>query len=252
MKFVSKTSSPSPWRTMISSISSIVEEANFEATADGLSFRAMDPSHIALIDVFWPNTAFEKYECNEQIKFAVRVEDLNKLIRRANQKDSVEFSLGDDELLQIKFEGTYSREFNLHLIESTSGSTPLPKLNLDSKIILKGSIFQQLLSDISTVSDHVILSSTTDSITFSGKSDTGKASAILDKGNEDLLELNVTEASNSMYSIDYLNNITKASINADDSVSLDYSSKMPMKLELKLGDKGGLICFYLAPRIEEV
>ena len=37
----------------------IVDEASFEAGPTGLRFRSMDPSHVAPVDLSWPNSAFE-------------------------------------------------------------------------------------------------------------------------------------------------------------------------------------------------
>lgn len=236
---------------MANSISAIVEEASFEATSEGLSFRAMDPSHVALVDLFWPSAAFEKYECDRQLKFTVRVEDLNKLIRRSELKDGVEVSVGEEQVLNIKFTNSYSREYKLHLLESASSPTPLPKLSFNSKINFTGSTFQRILNDISVVSDHITLHSLKDRVTFSGKSDAGNASAALEKSNAELLELEVKEESLATYSIEYLMNITKAAAGSADVVSFEYSSKMPLRLEFKLGEQGGKIHFYLAPRIEE-
>jgi proliferating cell nuclear antigen len=42
----------------------IIDEALFDAGPQGITFRSMDPSHIALIDINWPSSAFEKYHCD--------------------------------------------------------------------------------------------------------------------------------------------------------------------------------------------
>ncbi len=65
MEFSAKTSTSDEWKAIISAISTLVEEATFEATVEGISFRGMDPSHVALIDISWPNSAFEKYRLIE-------------------------------------------------------------------------------------------------------------------------------------------------------------------------------------------
>ena len=61
----------------------------------------MDPSHVALMDIVWPNTTFDVYECDSSIKFGVRVDEFLKLMRRADKKDIVEVSVGDDSMLCI-------------------------------------------------------------------------------------------------------------------------------------------------------
>ena len=79
MTFEAKTSGSDDLKAIISAISTLVEEATFVATAEGISFRGMDPSHVALIDISWPNSAFEKYECDSDIKFGVRIVNFQNL-----------------------------------------------------------------------------------------------------------------------------------------------------------------------------
>ena len=251
MAFIAKTSDPRDWKVIASTIQTLVEDATFDATPESLNFRAMDPSHVALVDMVWPNSAFEKYDCDKEFKFSVRVEDFVKLIKRADSKDSLEISSSDDETIRVKMEGGYSREFKLHLMESVDSPTPLPKLNFKSKTHLTEGTFEKILSDISTISDHVTIESKMEDILFTGKSDKGTASVSLSKNSEGVLEHEVSEDSKATYSIEYIANIVKAAGSASDTLVFEYSSKMPLRLQFKLGDSGGLIDFYLAPRIDE-
>ena len=89
MVFSAKTGGSEEWKAVISAISTLVEEATFEATGEGIAFRGMDPSHVALIDIAWPNSAFEKYVCDQDVKFGVRIDEFSKLIKRADKKDNI-------------------------------------------------------------------------------------------------------------------------------------------------------------------
>mgnify|MGYP002396115087 CR=1 FL=1 len=246
--FLAKTSTSGEWKVVSSTVSTLVEEATFEASSEGITFRAMDPSHVALIDLSWPKSAFEKYECDKPFKFSIKIEDFVKLIKRADVKDSIEITTADEMLVLRIFDG-YKREFLLHLIESTYGPTPLPKLSFNVKATIAERAFDRILSDISAISDHMTIEASKDRLIFSGKSDIGSGSVTLEKVSEDLKELEVKEESKATYNMEYLSNIIKAT--ASDTVLLEYSSKMPIRLELKLSDLGGKIHFYLAPRIEE-
>lgn len=248
MGFLAKTSGPSEWKAVAATIQTLVEEATFDATAEGLTFRAMDPSHVALVDLTWPNAAFEKYTCDKQFKFAVRVADLVKLIRRSEARDRIEIS-GEEEAIVVTISNGYKREFKVHLIESSTAATPLPKLTFNSSILMEREMFEKVLTDVSTVSDHVVFDSTKDSINFQGKSDSGSVGIPLTS--QDVIDLKVKEPSKATYSVEYLLNIVKAVGPVSDTVLCEYSVKMPLRLELKLGTQGGLIHFYLAPRIEE-
>jgi proliferating cell nuclear antigen len=242
--FVARTKSPEEWKAVTSAISTLVDEATFEATVEGISFRGMDPSHVALIDIQWPNSTFDVYECDSSIKFGVRVDEFSKLIKRGDKKDQVEISVTDDSKLVIKLSNGYKREYRMRLIESSSSSTPLPKLNFNSKIVLTGSAFDKILSDIQVVSEYISLQTDSNKVNFSGKGDSGEAEIVLASGNEGL------ESSTATYSLDYLSKITKAIGTVGSSIAAEYSSKMPLRLEFRVANIGR-IHFYLAPRVQD-
>src|SRR5919108_6328267 len=164
--FVAKTKSPDEWKAVTSAISTLVDEATFEATVEGISFRGMDPSHVALIDIHWPNSAFEGYKCDTALKFGVRIDELSKLIKRADKKDAIEVTVGDDSMLYIKISNGYKREYKMRLIESSASSTPLPKLNFNSKLVLTAGAFDKILSDVQIVSEYISIESKSNKVEF--------------------------------------------------------------------------------------
>lgn len=237
----------------------MVEDATFEISSDGLSFRGMDPSHVALVDVFWPSSGFERYECSKPDKFTVRIEDYAKLIRRSESRDAVEISRDGSDSLKINIGNElYKRSFELHLLDSSAKASPLPKLTFDSRFVMAHAAFSQALNDISTVSNHVTIRTNKDKISFSGKGDIGKAQANLEKGSGGVYEVETKigssdEGSNSTYNIEYLLKVVKSiGASISDTIKVEYSSKMPLRMEFGLGEsasKGGRIHFYLAPRV---
>jgi proliferating cell nuclear antigen len=249
--FMARTSSASEWRAVAAAVKTLVEEATFDANPEGITFRAMDPSHVALVDLSWPVAAWAAYECDRPFKFSVRVEDLTKLVSRAETKDAVEITSGEDDSITIKFSNGYKREFNIHLIESTAASAPLPKLEFDTKATLTKTILDKILGDISVVSDQVTINAGKDKLTFSGKSDVGRAEISLAKNDADVLELQSNVESKATYSIDYVSGIIKALGGVADTVQLEYSSKKPLRLEMRLNDLGAKLFYFLAPRVSE-
>jgi proliferating cell nuclear antigen len=247
--FTAKTKSPDQWKTITSAISTLVDEATFEATAEGISFRGMDPSHVALIDIFWPNSAFDSYRCDSELKFGVRISEFSKLIKRTDKKDELEISISED-MLKIRTIGSYKREYKMRLIESSSASTPLPKISFNSKLVLSLSSFDKILSDIEVVSEYIEISSYSDKIEFLGKSDTGEANVIMEPNSEGLEEIEVKEDSKATYSLDYLLKIVKSVSSVGVSSAIEYSTKMPIRLEFRITNIGR-IHFYLAPRVQD-
>lgn len=251
MTLLAKTKGPDEWKAITSAIKTLVEEAMFNATPEGISFRGMDPSHVALIDISWPASAFERFECDTETKFGVRVDEFSKLIDRADKNDSIEISIPqDNNMMTLKIVSAgYKKEYKMRLLESTAGSTPLPKISFNTKIVLSPEMFGKILNDIQVVSDYISIESSGDKAVFLGRGDAGDAVITLECGSEGLEELNVKDESKATYSLEYLNSIVKAIKSSAGGIVCEYSSKMPLRLEFKVSNVR-TIHFYLAPRIE--
>jgi len=247
LEFYAKTNTSDEWKAVISSITTLVEEATFEATVEGITFRGMDPSHVALIDISWPNSAFEKYNCDSDIKFGVRVDEFSKVIKRAEKNESIEISISDDNMLQILI--GKNKKWSMRLIEGSASDTPLPKISYDSKIGLSSSTFDKILGDIDVVSDYLSIKTATNNAEFSGKGDSGEAVINFEKGMEGLEEITVNQECTGTYSLEYLNPIVKAMGSTSDSIICEFSSGKPLRIEFKVSNIGR-IHFYLAPRVE--
>jgi len=245
--FSAKTNSSDEWKAVISAISTLVEEATFESTVEGISFRGMDPSHVALIDISWPNSAFEKYECDGDIKFGVRIDEFSKLIKRADKNDPIEISISEDNMLLVSI--GKNKKYKMRLIESSATDTPLPKIPYDTKLALVSSQFDKILGDVQVVSDYLSISASGTKAEFSGRGDSGEVVITLEKGMNEIPEINVKEDSTATYSLEYLNPIVKAIGNTAGTVICEFSTAKPLRIEFKVANIGR-IHFYLAPRVE--
>ena len=245
--FSAKTSGSEEWKAVISAVSTLVEEATFEATVEGISFRGMDPSHVALIDIKWPNTAFEKYECDGDIKFGVRIDEFSKLIKRADKSNQIEINISDDNMLLVTV--GKNKKYKMRLIESSASDTPLPKIPYDSKISLTSSTFDKILGDVQVVSDYLIVSTAEIQAEFSGKGDSGEVNIILEKNKDELTELDVQADSSGTYSLEYIIPLVKAVGTTVETITCEFSSAKPLRIEFKVANLGR-IHFYLAPRVE--
>jgi len=247
LEFSAKTNTSDEWKAIISAISTLVEEATFEATVEGISFRGMDPSHVALIDISWPNSAFEKYNCDSDVKFGVRIDEFSKMIKRAEKSESIEINISEDSMLRVSI--GKNKKYKMRLIESSVSDTPLPKITYDSKISLSSAKLDKILGDIEVVSDYLSVKTTSKNVEFSGKGDSGEAAINLEKGMEELEEISVTQESTGTYSLEYLNPIVKAVGGMAGSIICEFSSAKPLRIEFKVTNIGR-IHFYLAPRVE--
>jgi proliferating cell nuclear antigen len=258
LQFTAVSKSSEIWKSVSSVIMTIVDEASFEAGSTGLTFRSMDPSHVALVDLSWPNSAFERYECPSTIKFGLKMSDFAKIIKRSNSNDSIEIGLKGNSL-NIKTTGGYTRHYKMNLIESAdANASPLPKLSFEDKIDIRAAAFDKILRDIQVMSDNISIETIAGkmAVTFSGVSDNGNATVTIDydddKNNTEnpvLQELAVKEDSKCTYNIDYISKIVKALGPASGAITIEYSSKKPLKLQFVLLN-ALKVQFFLAPRVD--
>ncbi len=263
MAFSARTSGADDLKTIISAISTLVEEATFDATAEGITFRGMDPSHVALIDISWPNSAFERYECDSDVKFGVRIDEFSKIIKRADKRDSIDISISDDNRLLVSV--GRNKKYKIRLIESSATDTPLPKIPYDTKIVVPTTKFEKVLGDVQVVSEYLTIRASGDMVEFSGRGDTGEVTIKLGVtgggdttggGNEDesasgniIEEISTDTESTGTYSLEYLNPVIRAVGSSTARATCEFSSAKPLRLECRIANIGR-IHFYLAPRVE--
>jgi proliferating cell nuclear antigen len=263
--FFTITKTSEIWKSVSSAIMTIIDEALFDAGPQGITFRSMDPSHIALIDINWPSSAFEKYHCDSTIKFGVRIDEFSKIIKRANANDSIEIGVVlDNSSLNIKTTGGgYLRNYKMRLIETTGNRSPLPQMTFDSKIVIGIATLDKILNDVGAISEKITIDSSGSStnkntVIFIGDSDRGEVRVTMDaddgnnKSKVELLEeITVKENSKSTYNIDFISKIIRAIGNQSSNlVTMEYSSNKPLKLEFLLSGVVKLQ-FYLAPRVQD-
>lgn len=246
MVFVARTDGSDELKAVVSAISTLVEEATFVANAEAITFRGMDPSHVALIDIEWPNSAFSRYECDGEMKFGVRVDEFSKLVRRAGKKDNIEISIKENALLVTI--GS-NKKYKMRLIDSSVSDTPLPKITFDTRIDMPAALFERVLGDVGVVSDYLTISSTDSGATFSGKGDSGEVSIEVGVGGDEIQDIRVREEGSGSYSLEYLDPVIRAVGKTAEVVTCEYSGSKPLRLEFKVANVGR-IHFYLAPRVD--
>jgi proliferating cell nuclear antigen len=238
------------WKNLMTAVSTLVEEATFNVTPDGISLRAMDPSHVAMVDFEYPKDSFQEYSCKEPSKLCIDIADMLKLMKRVEAGENLELSLDQQTgHLAMKLTGKYTRKFSVPLLQPTTSDIPTPKLVFDAKIKMDASCFNDAVDDISTVSEQVKFEATPEKLIMSAGSETGNVVVEFDKTNPALIEFQVQGSAKSLYGINFLRDMIKAGAASSGIATVEFSSDKPVRLDFDLTPKGKLI-YYLAPRLE--
>ncbi|MFH1101639.1 MAG: proliferating cell nuclear antigen (pcna) [Methanobacteriota archaeon] len=225
--------------------SSLVNEAKFNISSKGISLRAVDPAHVAMVDLEVKNKAFEEYKADD-MELGIDLDKLSGIMRLANSGDMIQLDYDEDtNRLTIKI-GNLVRKMGLI---DTAGmpDSKAPHLELPAKIIIKASELSQGVRASEAVSDHLTLSVDKESFEVYAEGDTDTVNLKLTK--DMLLELAVSGKHKSLFSIDYFSNMIKP-VKSDDPITIQMGTDNPIQVDFEIADKKGHVTYLLAPRIE--
>jgi proliferating cell nuclear antigen len=237
---------PKLLKSSIDAISNMIDEAGVNVSEAGLRLRAMDPAHVALVDFELGKEAFDKFEVSETLVLGLDLDRLNTILKRAGGGDRISLALDEEaNSLRIKFENTSTRTFNLPLIEVSEEELKVPNLNFPCVVELSPSIISEAIKDAEIISDHVTLRVDKEYLYVTAKGDLGNVEVKVAK--EEAVQFEAQQEAKSMFSIEYLKDMVKASDVAS-SVRLSLGDNIPVKMDFLAPNVR--LSFLLAPRIE--
>jgi len=236
------------WKAILNAIGNIVDEAMFIVNNDGITFRGMDPSHIALMDVTFPKSSFDEFESRTSF-FGIRVDDFKTVLDTAANDDVIELQISDESAIKVSISGSLSMEFNIRLIQKKEVNTPIPKIDYKAKLSLESGTLNRILANIERISDYVTIECDSKHVHFFGKSDVGDAKIYLDKGNSELKELTSLEFSSGVYSLEYMGKVIREIGKASKIVEMEYANKFPIHIGFEMPSLAR-VEYYLAPKVE--
>ncbi|MDP6613080.1 MAG: proliferating cell nuclear antigen (pcna), partial [Candidatus Hydrothermarchaeota archaeon] len=234
---------PKLLKSSIDAISNMIDEAGVSVDEKGIRLRAMDPAHVALVDFELKKEAFDKFEVKGSIVLGLDLDRFNTILKRAGASDKISLALDEDtNSLRIKFENTSTRTFNQPLIEVSEEELKVPNLDFPSTVELSPSIISEAIKDAEIISDHVTLKVDSGFLYVLAKGDLGNVEVKVAKG--EAVQFEAEEEAQSMFSIEYLKDMVKASDVAN-SVRILIGDNLPVKMEFLA--PSARLSFLLAP-----
>ncbi|MEF8879472.1 MAG: proliferating cell nuclear antigen (pcna) [Candidatus Thermoplasmatota archaeon] len=225
--------------------SPLVNEVKFNIAPKGISLRAVDPAHVAMVNLEVKKDAFEEYKA-EEMELGVDMDKLAGIMRLSKSGDIVNLEYNEDSNRLIVKIGNLVRRMGL--IDTAGMPDPkMPNLNLPAKIVLKASELSQGVRASEAVSDHLSLMVDKKSFELAAEGDTDTVNLNLPK---DLLnELETESKCKSLFSIDYFSNMIKP-VSDENTMTIMLGNDNPIKVEFDIADEKGHVTYLLAPRIE--
>ncbi len=233
-------------KSSIDAISNMIDEAGVTVNKEGIRLKAMDPAHVALVDFELKNDVFDEFNVDDPVVLGLDLDRLDTILKRAGTSDRIVLELDEeDNVLNIKFKNSSTRRFSLPLIEVVGEEINVPSFDFPARVEISPSLVSEGIKDAEIVSDHVIFKIDENDLYIIAKGDLGNVEVRIAR--DEAIALEVKNTCQSMYSIEYLKDMIKASDIAN-SIKIHLGENIPVKMDF-LGPSARL-SFLLAPRVE--
>lgn len=232
-------------KTILEAVHTLVDEAKIQCTPEGVSLKAVDPAHVAMVELSLGKGAFESYKA-EDLEMGVDLDKLKDILKLAGSGDSIELEYHEETHRLIFRMGHLTRRMAL-IDTANMGDPKVPNLNLPSKVTIMAGELQQGIKASEAVSDHIALSADGKIFELIADGDTDQVHLKLE--GDELISIEAPEKARSLFSLDYFSNMNKV-VKGSDAITLNLGTDYPVKLEFDIADGAGHITYLLAPRIE--
>ncbi len=255
---------------IIEAISFLIDETYIYVRPTGMKLCAIDSSHVAMLLSFLPKELFTEYKCAQDSKIGINISDLLKILRRAGSKDGIQLHIDpkDKNTLLVTMKSDKStRTFKLKskeipgydgkeegLLESFEETL---KDKFFASITFAGAVLDEIVKDAMIISDlmKVQVMSAEKIIAFSSTDESGEVEIEIDLEGKGVLDKNVKNDAEGIYSLSFLENIVKIqSITSNFEIALGNNIPMKIKGAIATPDgkpSEGKIVYLLAPRQED-
>ena len=226
---------------LVNIISTLIDEVKFTIGPDGMTLKAVDAAHVAMIEMEVGKDAFESYEA-DSCEIGLDLDKVKGVLKLASSGDIVSMEQDDTHGRLVFKVGNITRRMNL-VDTATMNDPKVPQLSLATSISLMVDELQKGIRAADTISDHITLRAGPDFFELSCEGDTDSVSLRLEGSS--LLGIEAAEEVRSMFPLDYfvsaLNGL-KGSIlvNMETDFPIALNSQAPFTTK-----------YLLAPRIEE-
>ena len=160
-------------------VSTLVDEAKFNIDADGIELKAVDPAHVAMVDMKVEKSAFEEFSADET-ELGIDLDKIKEVLRLSRAGDIIEMEQDEAKNRLVLNVGNITRRMNL--VDTAGMSDPkVPNLNLPAKITVTSDELQKGIRAAESVSDHIALNATPEGFEMFSEGDTDSVSLKLPK-----------------------------------------------------------------------
>lgn len=238
-------------KEFIGAVGSLVDEAKVNVNEDGMQIKAVDPSHVAMIEANLVKSAFDSYEA-KSMEMGMDIDKFKNVLTVAGKDEMVDLEKDDDLNRLVVNIGNLTRA--MPLLDTSGMPDPkVPSLDLPSTVNVVVNEIAQGLKASKSVSDHIALSTDKNSFRLVCEGD-NQNSVDLSLGKDQLEKLDSPDEATSLFSLEYFSLMVN-SLPADRILHINLGTDLPVKIDADLAvddmtGAQGNVKFLLAPRID--
>jgi proliferating cell nuclear antigen len=232
-------------KTILDAVSTLVDEAKIQVTPEGISLKAVDPAHVAMVELSVGKRAFAEYKATD-MEMGVDLDKLKDILKLAGSQELIDLEYKEEQHRLVFKIGHITRRMAL-VDTANMGDPKVPNLNLPNQVTVMAGELQQGIKASEAVSDHIALVADGKAFELVADGDTDQVHLRLE--GSDVINIQAPQKSRSLFSLDYFSNMSKV-VRPTDAVTLHLGSDYPVKIEFDIADGAGHITYLLAPRIE--
>lgn len=232
-------------KELVEIVQTVVDEVKINVTEDGLSLKAVDPAHVAMVDLDLDKDAFESYEA-EEVELGLSLAKIDKFLNLAKSGSIVEMTQDKDENQLIMKVDNITRK--MPLLDTAGMTDPnLPSLDLPINLKLKGRYLLSGVRASKDIADHISITANSDG--FEILSEEENDVVRLNLSEDELESLDAQEEVRSLFALDYFSDMIKC-VSSDTVLDIELGKDYPIKMDFEFADGDGQVTYLLAPRIE--
>lgn len=211
-------------KSALTLLSTVTDKAKLTIAADGISAKAVDPAHVAVVSVEVPSNAFDFYEA-DPCEIGLDLKKVQSVLKLAGPGDTVSLSAGKDMRMTIRI-GSITRRTAL-LDTAGIDSIKIPALAPTAHISLPSKELMRGIRAVDGITDHLKLTATPEAFIMSCERDTDSMELRL--SSEDV-SIDTDAEVRSIFPLDYMAIIAKA-IPSGAIIAIGLDTDYPLTLE---------------------
>lgn len=230
----------------IDNVNKVLGDVSFCFSPKEMQLVQMDSAHVMMVILKLQKSFFQEYEVDKEVKIAVNINNLTKVLKRAKTNDTVTI-VHSGEMLVIVLEGTHRRKFKLPTIDIDQKKDKEPNLTPGAKFTMTSKLFSQIIADGDLVANSMSIGAKKDKLYVNAVGDISRFESEIGPKN---YQYTLFESDSlSKFSMEYLKKISEAS-KIQDTVLIEIGNEYPIKVTYTDNEQYEL-SFVLAPRVDE-